>query len=123
MRWVAASLLAVATVVAGFTPRPLPGFPTGDDLVAASVVVSGSVCVTRRTVAGDDGVPTTEIVVRVCDACLLIAAPGLPAIAADDLAGPIDRPIGRVVVAEETASSSRPPSARARGPPGFVGAA
>lgn len=113
----AAAWLAVATVLVGFAHRPLTGFASGADLVAAGGIASGSVCVTRRTVTIDGGVPTTEIVVRVCDACLLTAAPGLAAVDAGAPAPPIDRPIGRVVVAEETVSSLRPPRASARGPP------
>ncbi|NLH79636.1 MAG: hypothetical protein GX458_02165 [Phyllobacteriaceae bacterium] len=109
--------LTVASLLVGFAHRPLPGFSTGEDLVAAGGISFGSVCVARVVVEDHGGKPTTRVAITVCDACLLAAAPGLGAVAEIVPPPPIDLPLGRLVFGDERGRGRDAPTATARGPP------
>ena len=69
----------------------------------------------------DDGIvdhgPVGGLVVAICDACLFTSAPGLGAVAEVVPLPIVERPIGRVEIADERAEGEPPRDARARGPP------
>ena len=118
MRFVAAALLALTTVLVGFAHRPI-GVATGD--LAAYALPDGSpleLCSVVDGGARDDGAPSGHGAVDGhCDACLLTGAPGLGAVA--ELVLPVPGPITSVatVVRAQVAAGVVLRAPASRGPP------
>ncbi|MER2607149.1 MAG: hypothetical protein ABTQ29_15055 [Siculibacillus sp.] len=110
----AAVLLALATMLVGFAHRPMPGFPTAEEIVSGAGLAFGNYCAAPSS---SDEAGAKIAVERPCPACVLQAAPGLGAVAEIVLPSPEDRVIGRTRVADRIARAVATPTARARGPP------
>lgn len=118
VRLVAAVCLTVAAMLVGFAHRPLPGFATAEEIVAGSGSVYGALCAAGGG-GGDrsDGAPTPHSTLRVCEACLIFAAPGLAAVAAEIEPTPFEPVRTRPVVDSTERDDHHRPVATARGPP------
>lgn len=120
-RVLAAALLALTTMLVGLAHRPVA--PTAAlEHDAAWLLPDGSpvfVChVDLDATRGrsDGGAPPTER----CDACRLMAAPGLGGVAEIVVVAPAEVAIGRVVVADAAVAVSPPIAPRSRGPPAWA---
>jgi len=119
MRFVAAVLLALSTVLVGFAHRPIGAAGAGD--LAAYALPDGSALELCSVVDGgarDDGAPAGHGAVDGhCDACLLTGAPGLGAVA--ELVLPVPGPITTVatVVRAQVAAGVVLRAPVSRGPP------
>ncbi len=118
-RVLAAVLLALTTVLVGFAHRPMAAIGFVEREAAAWRLPDGSpvflchlVLADPRDRTDDGSSPVTR-----CEACRLMAAPGLGSVAEIVVAMPADVPIGRatVVVAAMPVPLSVAP--RSRGPP------
>ncbi|MBV5263414.1 hypothetical protein [Pinisolibacter aquiterrae] len=107
----------MATILVGFAHRPLPGFDAATATIGSSNIAFGSFCVASRPVSAKDGAPVGGPTLRVCDACVLFAAPGLGAVAEIVPPPPPGRGIEPVTVVAEAWRSASVVRARARGPP------
>lgn len=118
MRFVAAALLALTTVLVGFAHRPIVLDARADE-VAAYVLPDGS---SADLCHVDDGavLPTHGGLDVHCDACLLSGAPGLGAVAEIVLPvpGPTD-PV-RAEVVDQVGSGKVLRAPVSRGPPGVA---
>lgn len=117
MRFAAAVCFTVATILVGFAYRPMPGLDAATATIGSSNIAFGSFCVTSWPVSAKDGAPVGGPTLRVCDACLLIAAPGLGAVAEIVPASPPGHGIEPGTVVAEAWRSAGVVRARARGPP------
>lgn len=120
MRFAAAVWLAAATILVGFVHRPLQGFPSAAEMVEGGGVAFGSFCVTRISVVDETGATKFQWTTRICDACLLAAAPGLGAVAEIAPPPPPRRAIDRVAGGEARPVACVGVRAVARGPPSIV---
>jgi hypothetical protein len=120
MRFVAAALLALTTVLVGFAHRPI-GLATNVDVTAAYALPDGSpldFCRVADGRASDDGAPPAHGAFDGhCDACLLSGAPGLGAVA--EIVLPVPGPIALVrgAVAAQVAAGRVLRAPVSRGPP------
>ena len=114
-------LLALTTILVGFAHRPLAGFPTAIEIVAAAGIVRAAVCgvAPADAVAGSEA-SHASLHAALCDACLVCASPGVAASAAAMPVPPEWRVIGRVVAVDAAPRGVDRPRASARGPPGVV---
>lgn len=118
MRFAAAVCLTVATILVGYAHRPLPGFAAATAVVDESGLAFGSFCVAGVVSPRADGRgPVGKMPLRVCDACLLFASPGLGAAAEIVVPTPVGRVLERVVPGDEAVPRQAGVPARARGPP------
>lgn len=122
MRFVAAALLALTTVLVGFAHRPIVLGGTSSGL-AAYVLPDGSwpdLCHVDLDVGTRDdgsGPPAHGGFDGHCDACLLAGAPGLGAVAEIVLPVPVPIVIARTVVTAQVASGVLLRAPVSRGPP------
>jgi hypothetical protein len=126
LRFVAAALLALTTVLVGFAHRP-PAFDAvgGDrgDVFAAFAMPDGSlpdVCHLDDEPSDGTGAPTHGGFAGHCDACLLSGAPGLGAVAAVVLPVPLPIVVARVTVTDQVAVGVVSTEPVSRGPPQVV---
>lgn len=120
MRFAAAVWLTAATILVGFAHRPVQGFPSATEMVEGGGVAFGSFCVTRIAVVDEGGPTKFRWTTRICDACLLTAAPALGVVAEIAPPPPSSRVVDRVAGREARLVARVGVRAVARGPPPIV---
>lgn len=117
MRVFAAAWLTLTTILVGFAHRPIDGFPTAEEMIAAAGLVHATICGVVRADADDASIAHDRLHAPFCAACVVASAPGLAASEAAAVVPPVRRVLARVGVGDDAAPGIAVDRPRARGPP------
>lgn len=118
MRFLAAALLALTTVLVGFSHRPPQLEPRGYPAdFAPWVLPDGTLPDPCHVDDGGDHDHGSGDAAAPCDACRLTAAPGLGAVAEIGLPDPTSIVLARLTATTDAPGSSHTLVPRSRGPP------